>query len=446
MKKISKARRQNRALRPVSHVESIPKPGQDADFVSTFAVTDVDHGLLARARTQWYVGDWQKLVQIDPASIEGNVERDRLALIIACAYQHVGDHERARIWIRRALAWGCSKGLITRLLISGLHNTMGRIAALRDDANGLALHFEQTMSIVGEKDPQSASHARAVRELTALGLLPQAASLLNSEIDKLSIAAMRPAEMNARLNILKTEVELLHHELSLAQQRNQLNQTNLTFSNENQSESFEEALKRRSPSQLGQDLWVLERSSYKRGGFFVEFGATDGVVLSNTLLLEREFGWHGICAEPNPKFYHALQTNRRCILSNACVGAYTGEEVDFILADAYGGMDRYADEDFHADKRAAYRDMGEVIKVSTTSLDDLLRKLGAPRDIDYLSIDTEGSELKILEAFPYDSWNIRLITVEHNFTPARVHIRRLLEKQGYRCTECVHDDFYERIA
>ena len=55
----------------------------------------------------------------------------------------------------------------------------------------------------------------------------------------------------------------------------------------------------------------MERTNRQRGGFFVEFGATDGVVLSNTLLLEREFGWIGLCAEPNPKFFPQLVVNRR---------------------------------------------------------------------------------------------------------------------------------------
>jgi hypothetical protein len=41
-----------------------------------------------------------------------------------------------------------------------------------------------------------------------------------------------------------------------------------------------------SKSQLRQDLFVLSELSFKQNGFFVEFGATNGVELSNTHLME----------------------------------------------------------------------------------------------------------------------------------------------------------------
>src|SRR5208282_3167640 len=43
----------------------------------------------------------------------------------------------------------------------------------------------------------------------------------------------------------------------------------------------------RSRAQLRQDLFVLSELDFKKNGFFVEFGATNGLDLSNTYLLER---------------------------------------------------------------------------------------------------------------------------------------------------------------
>ena len=135
---------------------------------------------------------------------------------------------------------------------------------------------------------------------------------------------------------------------------------------------------------------MLEQLGWKQGGYFVEFGATDGVLLSNSWLLEKHFGWRGICAEPNPKLFERLQQNRSCSLSPACVYRSSGERMRFVLADAYGGLEQLGQDDQHVDKRNAYAAVGDLIEVTTTSLMDLLDQQEAPVVIDYLSIDTEG--------------------------------------------------------
>ena len=74
-----------------------------------------------------------------------------------------------------------------------------------------------------------------------------------------------------------------------------------------------------SKAQLKQDVFALIENDFKRDGFFVEFGAANGVHLSNTYLLEKEFGWRGILAEPARMWHADLQRNRTCAIEMDCV-------------------------------------------------------------------------------------------------------------------------------
>jgi FkbM family methyltransferase len=163
-------------------------------------------------------------------------------------------------------------------------------------------------------------------------------------------------------------------------------------------------------------------------------------------LLETCFGWRGILAEPNPIFHNELRTNRVCHISTLCIAARSGDVVQFNQArDALlSTMDDYSAADHHAAARAG----GTIIPVETLSLIELLAQQGAPESIDYLSIDTEGSEFDILAAFDFKRYDIRLITVEHNFSRRRDDLHTLLAAQGYRRKFVEHtawDDWYVKI-
>lgn len=69
--------------------------------------------------------------------------------------------------------------------------------------------------------------------------------------------------------------------------------------------------------------------------------------------------------------------------------------------------------------------------VETISLNDLLDKYDAPKMVDYLSIDTEGSEFEILNSFDFSRHQFRVITCEHNYTTDREKIHNLLTRNGY---------------
>ena len=75
---------------------------------------------------------------------------------------------------------------------------------------------------------------------------------------------------------------------------------------------------------------------------------------------------------------------------------------------------------------------GNIYDVKTISLEDMLSKFKAPNFIDYLSIDTEGSEFEILENFNFDRYKFKIITCEHNYSADRKKIYNLLINNGYQ--------------
>lgn len=185
-----------------------------------------------------------------------------------------------------------------------------------------------------------------------------------------------------------------------------------------------------SRSQLFQDLFVLFFSNSKRNGFFVEFGATDGIDLSNSFILERQFGWTGILAEPAQCWHQVLKANRKAAIDFRCVWSESGQKLEFketALPELSTVID-LTEKDFNRNARK----VGRTYQVETVSLNDLLQFHKCPKVIDYLSVDTEGSEYAILSKFDFSRYDIKIITVEHNFIePDRGNIHALLSANGF---------------
>jgi len=185
-----------------------------------------------------------------------------------------------------------------------------------------------------------------------------------------------------------------------------------------------------SKSQLRQDLFALSHLGFKKNGYFVEFGATNGCDLSNTYLMEKELGWSGILAEPATVWHTDLKNNRKCNIETNCVWKDSNSTLTFnqVAVAELSTISSYSDTDLHKQARKE----GTTYNVNTISLNDLLIKYNAPKHIDYLSIDTEGSEYEILSNFDFSKYTFGVITCEHNYTPMREKLYSLLTKQGYK--------------
>lgn len=186
-------------------------------------------------------------------------------------------------------------------------------------------------------------------------------------------------------------------------------------------------------SQLGQDLEVVKFYNHMKDGYFIEIGALDGIEISNTYLLEKTYNWKGICVEPIPYRFEKLVSNRpNSICVNKAVYDKSNKNVVFDIAnngDGLSGISEVPNLDWHKNLVNANKTQ---IMVETISLNDLLEQSNSPTFINYLSLDTEGSEYDILKTFNFSKYTIGLIDVEHNFTePRRSNIRNLLLNNGY---------------
>ena len=205
------------------------------------------------------------------------------------------------------------------------------------------------------------------------------------------------------------------------------------------SKAQEKRLLRHSKSQLGQDILALSVKGVDSPGFFVEFGAADGVALSNSHILERQFSWSGILCEPSKSWHQALKRNRDCTIDTRCVYSASGQKISF--SENYLGelsaITQYAEPNSHG----LLKRTTSSYEVETISLQDLLVSHGAPKFIEFLSIDTEGSEFEILKNFDFQSYRFGAISVEHNFADTREKINNLLLANGYQRVHADLSDF-----
>jgi FkbM family methyltransferase len=201
-------------------------------------------------------------------------------------------------------------------------------------------------------------------------------------------------------------------------------------------------------SQANQDLFVLYFTNYLgKKGFFAEIGAGDGVNLSNTYLLEK-IGWTGILVDPVDYNNENMQL-RKCIKDNRCVYSKTGLKIPFgelpfipVMPETpqsknFSAIIKNAShDDFNQTNNTFRLNTGALVPlkvrdVETVSLNDLLEQYNAPNKIDYISIDTEGSEFEIISNFDFNKYDVEIFTIEHNFANFREDMLRLLKNKGY---------------
>ncbi len=200
------------------------------------------------------------------------------------------------------------------------------------------------------------------------------------------------------------------------------------------------SMSRRFHGSKGQDRWIAEEVFPNiLNGFFVEVGAGDGRTHSNTFILERDRGWTGILIEADPSMADTMRRYRTCTCVNACVDSQA-HCVKFLHFGHVGGI--VADDTDNCPKfrsRLLQQRSNQVGKMKTRLLGEILDVSSAPSLIDFLSIDIEGAELRVLSTFPFGRYSFKAITIER--PTATIH--QILSSNGYKLVRIQqYDGFY----
>jgi hypothetical protein len=181
-------------------------------------------------------------------------------------------------------------------------------------------------------------------------------------------------------------------------------------------------------SQVRQDFIVSNLLGGKRNGYFVDLASNDAIRISNTYALERDFGWTGICIEPNPVYWSSLSYRSNCHVVGAVVGERRMEEVVFKFNTAKGPQSGIVGPDFdNNNSNNNAPNSKEAKRRSTVTLVEVLERFDAPHIIDYLSLDIEGAEYFVMNQFPFDIYRFNILTVERPSPP----LQQLLQQNGY---------------
>ena len=190
-------------------------------------------------------------------------------------------------------------------------------------------------------------------------------------------------------------------------------------------------------------------------GFFVELGANDGVSQSNSLYFEVKRNWRGVLIEPSPHNFllcKEQRSNKNHIFCNACVSKdYKEKYVDIRYANLMSISQNLEldlnDKDAHIQSGEKFLSNSEEVfsfGAVAATLNSLLKKSNAPKEIDFLSLDVEGAELEVLKGIDFDEFTFKYMLIEVRDIN---RMENFLNNYGYKLEKqfSSHDYLFSKI-
>ena len=199
-------------------------------------------------------------------------------------------------------------------------------------------------------------------------------------------------------------------------------------------------------SQTGEDLVIDDLLGGKENGFYVDVGAGDPVRFNNTQRFYRR-GWNGINIEPNIERFRRFRADRaRDINLNIGIGREASRKTFFrFIPDT---LSTFSTEEMERYREQGYR-LVDSVEMELRCLDSVLSEYCGDTDIDFLSVDTEGLDLDVLESNDWERFRPAVVCVESvkhcdggAGNEQHADCELLLVKTGYRK---VHDNGLDSI-
>lgn len=184
----------------------------------------------------------------------------------------------------------------------------------------------------------------------------------------------------------------------------------------------------------------------KKNGFFIEAGANDGVLQSNTYYFENQLDWKGILIEPIPQVFVKCKKNRNAnnIFINAALvnEAYTDSKIIMEYTPTTEGLMSVAKGLPHSQKHLKKSlDEGVGVWTDVITLNKIFEtfKNHIPEKIDFFSLDVEGYERQALTGCDFNKHYIKYILIEQQYYASEIN--KILDKHYKKIDQLSSHDY-----